>query len=208
AEHALLLGAGGQVFSWGAGRLGQLGHSSLEAEPAPRPVEALQGLPVVRLAAGGWHSACLSEAGDVYIWGWNESGQLALPARSLAQGGKAFEGAAPGPDGDGPEVAAQAGAEAGAPFIAVQPFPALLDLPLGADAREVSCGSRHTAVVTSSGQLYTWGWGKYGQLGLGDTASRDRPCRVDYFVDSRLQVRAVHCGPWNTYVCTVAQPQR
>lgn len=45
-----------------------------------------------------------------------------------------------------------------APFIAVQPFPALLDLPLGSDAVKVSCGSRHTAVVTRE-----WGW----EAGLG-----------------------------------------
>lgn len=29
-----------------------------------------------------------SETGDIYIWGWNESGQLALPTRSLAEDGK------------------------------------------------------------------------------------------------------------------------
>ncbi|KAG8516341.1 RCC1 domain-containing protein 1 [Galemys pyrenaicus] len=189
AEHALLLSVGGQVFSWGAGRHGQLGHGSLEAEPEPRPVEALQGLPVAQVAAGGWHSASVSEAGDVYIWGWNESGQLALPARSLVEGRKTF----PGADGDGATAESGAGGAADAPFIAVQPFPALLDLPLGADAVAVSCGSRHTAVVTR----------KYGQLGLGDTASWDRPRRVDYFVDNRLRVRAVHCGPWSTYVCAV-----
>ncbi|XP_060035474.1 RCC1 domain-containing protein 1 isoform X5 [Erinaceus europaeus] len=84
SEHALLLDAAGQVFSWGAGRHGQLGHGTLEAEPEPRPLEALQGLSVARVAAGGWHSVCVSESGDIYIWGWNESGQLALPTRSLA----------------------------------------------------------------------------------------------------------------------------
>lgn len=56
---------------------------------------------------------------------------------------------------DGSEVKTVAGGEDGAPapFIAVQPFPALLDLPLGSDAVKASCGSRHTAVVTSE-----WGW--------------------------------------------------
>lgn len=34
----------------------------------------------------------LSETGDVYIWGWNESGQLALPTRSLAEDGKTVAG--------------------------------------------------------------------------------------------------------------------
>nr|XP_025749103.1 RCC1 domain-containing protein 1 isoform X4 [Callorhinus ursinus] len=88
AEHALLLDEAGQVFSWGQGRHGQLGHGTLEAEPEPRLLEALQGLPMAEVAAGGWHSVCVSETGDIYIWGWNESGQLALPTRSLSEDGK------------------------------------------------------------------------------------------------------------------------
>lgn len=27
----------------------------------------------------------LAETGDIYIWGWNESGQLALPTRSRTE---------------------------------------------------------------------------------------------------------------------------
>lgn len=44
------------------------------------------------------HSLCngsplsLSETGDIYIWGWNESGQLALPSRSLAEDRKTVTG--------------------------------------------------------------------------------------------------------------------
>ncbi|KAM5206725.1 RCC1 domain-containing protein 1 isoform 4-T5 [Hipposideros larvatus] len=162
AEHALLLDQAGRVYSWGGGRHGQLGHGTLEAELEPRLLEALQGLPMAEVAAGGWHSVCVSETGDIYIWGWNESGQLALPTRSLAEDGKTAAGQATGLNEDGPEVESAATAEVGAPapFIAVQPFPALLDLPLGSDAVKASCGSRHTAVVTRTGELYTWGWGQ------------------------------------------------
>lgn len=204
-EHALLLDEAGQVYSWGGGRHGQLGHGTLEAEPEPRLLEALQGLPMAEVAAGGWHSVCVSEAGDVYTWGWNESGQLALPTRSLAEDRETVTGETTGLSGRGPGVTGTAGAEDGAPApcIALQPFPALLDLPLGSDAVKASCGSRHTAVVTRAGDLYTWGWGKYGQLGHGDTTSRDWPCRVEYFVDKQLQAVAVSCGPWNTYVHAV-----
>lgn len=161
---------------------------------------------MAEVAAGGWHSVCVSETGDIYIWGWNESGQLALPTRSLSEDGKtvAREGEASGLNEGGPEVRTAGGEEgAPAPFIALQPFPALLDLPGGADAVKASCGSRHTAVVTRTGELYTWGWGKYGQLGHKGTTSLDRPRRVEYFVDKQLQVRAVSCGLWNTYVCAV-----
>ncbi|XP_062947046.1 RCC1 domain-containing protein 1 isoform X2 [Cynocephalus volans] len=202
-EHALLLGAEGQVFSWGGGRHGQLGHGTLVSEREPRLLEALQGLPMAEVAAGGWHSVCVSETGDIYIWGWNESGQLALPTRTLAEDGKIVTGE--GLNESGSEVKRTVGNEDGAPapFIAVQPFPALLDLPLGSDAVKASCGSRHTAVVTRTGELYTWGWGKYGQLGHKDTTSLDQPCRVEYFVDKQLHVKAVTCGPWNTYVYAV-----
>lgn len=44
-------------------RHGQLGHGSLESEQQPRLVEALGGLPVRAVAAGGWHSACISGEG-------------------------------------------------------------------------------------------------------------------------------------------------
>lgn len=205
AEHALLLDGAGQVFSWGGGRHGQLGHGTLEAELEPRLLEALQGLPMAQVAAGGWHSVVLSETGDIYIWGWNESGQLALPIKSLAEDRRTVTGEAAGLNEDTSKVESVAGAEDGAPapFIAVQPFPALLDLPLGSEAVGASCGSRHTAVVTRAGELYTWGWGKYGQLGHKDSTSLDRPCRVEYFVDKQLQVKTVTCGPWNTYVYAV-----
>ncbi|KAM6201637.1 RCC1 domain-containing protein 1 [Rhynchocyon petersi] len=205
AEHAVLLGEAGQVFSWGSGRHGQLGHGTLEAELEPRPLEALQGLPMAEVAAGGWHSVCVSETGDIYVWGWNESGQLALPTRSLAEEGKTVQGEATVLTLDGPDLKGAAGGEDGgpAPFISIQSFPALLDLPLGSEAIKASCGSRHTAVVTRMGELYTWGWGKYGQLGHKDTASLDHPCRVQYFVEKQLRVKAVTCGPWNTYVYAV-----
>lgn len=49
--------------------------------------------------------------------------------------------------------------------------------------------------------------GKYGQLGHKDTTSLDRPRRVEYFVDKQLQVRAVSCGPWNTYVYAVEKAE-
>ncbi|XP_059128418.1 RCC1 domain-containing protein 1 [Peromyscus eremicus] len=202
AEHVLLLCEAGQVFSWGGGRHGQLGHGTLEAELEPRLLEALQGLRMAEVAAGGWHSVCVSETGDTYIWGWNESGQLALPIRSLAEDKKTVSGKAAELNEAcfKGEEAAMADGGAPAPFIAIQPFPALLDLPMGSDAVKASCGSRHTAVVTRTGELYTWGWGKYGQLGHKDSSSLDRPCRVEYFAEKQLEVRAVTCGPWNTYV--------
>ncbi|KAM6388263.1 LOW QUALITY PROTEIN: RCC1 domain-containing protein 1 [Pluvialis apricaria] len=198
-EHVLVLGAAGEIHAWGGGRHGQLGHGTLESELQPRLVEALAGVPMQEVAAGGWHSASVSEAGDLYMWGWNESGQLALPSKALAE--ERAQGEDVGDTGLMPHQEQSATKDAA--FISIQAFPALLDLPQDVEVSKVSCGSRHTAVVTRGGELYTWGWGKYGQLGHGDNASSDQPHRVEYLVAEGLQVEEVVCGPWTTYVCVL-----
>lgn len=42
----------------------------------------------------------------------------------------------------------------------------------------VACGWRHTIAVTDSGNLYTFGWSKYGQLGHGDYLDHLVPFQV------------------------------
>ena len=73
----MLLTEHGQLFSWGGGSRGQLGHGTVTGELEPRLVLALDGLRIIKIAAGGWHSAAISESHDLYMFGWNESGQLA-----------------------------------------------------------------------------------------------------------------------------------
>ncbi|XP_039293756.1 PH, RCC1 and FYVE domains-containing protein 1 isoform X2 [Nilaparvata lugens] len=75
-EHALILTTDSTVYSWGTGSRGQLGHGSVDDESHPRELAALCGLRVIAVAAGGWHSCCITEQRDLYAWGWNASGQL------------------------------------------------------------------------------------------------------------------------------------
>lgn len=37
---------------------------------------ALGGLKVLKIAASGWHSAAVTDSGDLYLWGWNNFGQF------------------------------------------------------------------------------------------------------------------------------------
>ena len=48
-------------------RHGQLGHGTLESELQPRLVEALAGVPMQAVAAGGWHSASVSGEGPCRV---------------------------------------------------------------------------------------------------------------------------------------------
>lgn len=83
-EHILLLTEAGAVLSYGRGSRGQLGHGDVEniVDSAVR-IEALEGIQIKSIAAGGWHSLALAESGDVYVWGWNESGQLGIVRKKV-----------------------------------------------------------------------------------------------------------------------------
>ncbi|MPC55735.1 RCC1 domain-containing protein 1 [Portunus trituberculatus] len=78
-EHSMALTAAGDIITWGSGMRGQLGIGELCQAEMPVPVESLQGVPITTIACGAWHCTALSETGDLYVWGWNESGQLGYP---------------------------------------------------------------------------------------------------------------------------------
>lgn len=42
----------------------------------------------------------------------------------------------------------------------------------------IAAGAEHTAAVTEDGEIYGWGWGRYGNLGLGDRNDRFVPEKV------------------------------
>uniref|UniRef100_A0A3Q3KDB8 RCC1 domain containing 1 n=1 Tax=Monopterus albus TaxID=43700 RepID=A0A3Q3KDB8_MONAL len=191
AKHAILLSVSGAVYTWGLGSHGQLGHGGLTSEEEPRVVEALWGMPMSCVATGGWHSVCISDGGDLYVWGWNESGQLGLPSRALCQDTASSPSEKP-QDGEKHEV-----------FISIQAFPALLDVTPSCEIRTISCGSRHTAAVTSEKSLLAVG--EYGQLGHQTLISLDEPQRVEFFKEQQMCVVDVVCGAWNTFAAVAKE---
>jgi len=78
--HAALLSERGEIFTFGEGSRGQLGHGVLEGTEQPCLVEGLTGLEVTMVGCGGWHSAAVTRDGDLYTWGWNNTGQLGILA--------------------------------------------------------------------------------------------------------------------------------
>jgi len=133
-------------------------------------VDALDGLVIKSVASGGWHSAALDGIGSVYLWGWNESGQLALPCSKLEH---------------------ERGTE-----VTVQATPSLVNFTLETTVTKISLGSRHSAALTSDGKLWTWGWNGYGQLCTGDTKIRDTPTLVD--TKNIGTICNVRCRDWST----------
>jgi RCC1 and BTB domain-containing protein len=76
--------AQGQLYSWGSGRSGQLGHGDTQTLVLPRLVEALNGLVVTNVACGSAHTAVVTKAGEVWTWGWGHFGQLGIGSNKNA----------------------------------------------------------------------------------------------------------------------------
>lgn len=65
-----------EVWSWGRGQEGQLGHRDHLPRLQPLCIRSLNGEEVVRVAAGTHHSLAITAKCQVYSWGSNMSGQL------------------------------------------------------------------------------------------------------------------------------------
>lgn len=45
----------------------------------------------------------------------------------------------------------------------------------GVEVVDIAAGGAHSACITASGELYTWGKGRYGRLGHGDSEDQLKP---------------------------------
>ena len=75
-KHCLALSSEGDVFSWGEGDEGKLGHDNKNSCDRPRVIDALRGKDVIDISCGGAHSAAITSAGELFTWGKGRYGRL------------------------------------------------------------------------------------------------------------------------------------
>ncbi|EGW01158.1 regulator of chromosome condensation isoform X2 [Cricetulus griseus] len=171
----------GLVLTLGQGDVGQLGlgESVLERKK-PALVTVLQD--VVQAEAGGMHTVCLSQSGQVYSFGCNDEG--ALGRDTSAEGSEMVPGKVELQEkvvqvsaGDSHTAALT---EDGRVFLwgsfrdnngvigllepmkkSMVPVQVQLDMPVV----KVASGNDHLVMLTTEGDLYTLGCGDQGQLG-------------------------------------------
>ncbi|XP_078085206.1 alsin isoform X2 [Mustelus asterias] len=65
-----------ELWSWGRGKEGQLGHGDVLPRLHPLCIKSLSSREVVQVVAGAYHSLALTAQSQVYSWGSNAYGQL------------------------------------------------------------------------------------------------------------------------------------
>jgi alpha-tubulin suppressor-like RCC1 family protein len=61
-------------------------------------------------------------------------------------------------------------------------------------------GPFHSALITTSGDLYTFGSGSYGKLGQGNSSDHWEPTLVEFFSQQKLKIKDVVCGKYQTLI--------
>jgi alpha-tubulin suppressor-like RCC1 family protein len=148
-------GASGSAKCWGDnddGQLGTVGVSNGTDYTAPANVKADASnnlTGIADIAAGGWHTCGLMNDKTVRCWGKNDRGQ-------------AGNGVASGTDIAFPTTVKGLGGSGNL-----------------SDVRSLTSGHSHNcATVSSSGNLYCWGFNANGQLGDGTTNQATTPIRM------------------------------
>ena len=153
-------------------------------------IEALQGVRVLAIAAGGVHSLALSEGGEVYSCGLGYFGQLGhgdtakqRTPRPIAvlQGVRVGAVAAGGRHSLAVSTAGRlysfgrgAAGQLGHGDTECQYTPLLVAALLDVRVSTVAAGADHSLAL-SAGKIYSFGSGEHGRLGHGNTAARLTP---------------------------------
>ncbi|CAG4926206.1 unnamed protein product [Colias eurytheme] len=195
-KHCLALSAEGDVYSWGEGEDGKLGHGNRVSYDRPKLITALSGLEVTAIACGGAHSACLTARGRIYTWGKGRYGRLGhgdsedqlVPKLVEALANYRVIDVACGSGdaqtlcitdddnvwswGDGDYGKLGRGGSEGCKL------PMRIDCLKGLRVIKVECGSQFSVALCQCGSVYTWGKGDYHRLGHGSYEHVRRPMRV------------------------------
>ena len=78
-NHSMARTASGELYAWGQGFRGQLGHGGKEDVAVPRVVDGIEGV-VTGMACGGNNSLVTTAEGRVLVFGFGMYGQLGLGA--------------------------------------------------------------------------------------------------------------------------------
>ncbi|XP_058151622.1 E3 ISG15--protein ligase HERC5 [Dasypus novemcinctus] len=201
AEHMLILSSDGKPFEYNY----TIEHAKFQC--------VLNEKIIIQITCGDYHSLALSKGGELFAWGQNIHGQLGVgrifASTSIPQIVENLSGV--------PLVQISAGeahsmalsmigniyswgkndcGQLGLGHTNNKDSPCLVEELDNQKVEFLTCGASHTALLTKDGLVFTFGGGKYGQLGHNSTQNELRPRLVTELLENR--VTQIACGRWHT----------
>jgi uncharacterized repeat protein (TIGR02543 family) len=203
ARFSVTLTSNSRVYTWGENSSGQLGNGTNVSQSYPLDISSNFNLEddeeIIDITSGGWHVLAMTSKGRVFTWGNNGVGQLgdgttidkSLPlditnqfnldnndhivsissgnfiSSAISSTGRIFMW---GDNGYG-----QLGDGTTVDKLIPTDITSQFDLPSTEKIIYTSLGERHASALTSTGRVFVWGTGSYGQLGDGLTGVRTVP---------------------------------
>ena len=162
-DHSLALKSDGTLYSWGGNDRGQLGIGGTNNETTPRQVGNADDWKAI--SAGEGHSLALKSDSTLYAWGANHFGQLGNGENGVNVYDESKDKTAP------------------------------IQIGTDRDWQTVIAGRFYSLALKTDNTLTAWGYNARGQLGLGDTTSRNEPTKVG----SDTDWKAVSGAAWSTH---------
>ena len=214
ADFTLVVDNSGSVYSWGLGNYGNLGHGDTQDHYTPKPIYRLKS-EVIRMVAGGAkHSLAVSQSGDVWAFGHGDNGRLGnnatqgslVPERAKGKvttencifiaAGESHSACI---DDHGNVYTWGTGTygRLGSGGENDQLVPMIVDSLAKIDSVTVACGAFHTCVLTVAGDIWSFGGGLYGKLGLGGQENSMIPVKLPRLQNNTPWTQ-VSCGSFHT----------
>ncbi|KAL9247066.1 hypothetical protein vseg_020537 [Gypsophila vaccaria] len=193
-----------EIYSWGSGTNYQLGTGNAHLQKLPCKLDALQGSYIKLTSASKFHSVAVTARGELYTWGFGRGGRLGHPEFDIHSGQAAVITPRQVVSGLGSRrvkavaaakhhtvIATESGevftwgsnreGQLGYASVDTQPTPRRVS-SLKVKIVAVAAANKHTAAVSETGEVFTWGCNKEGQLGYGtsNSSSNNTPRLVEY----------------------------
>jgi alpha-tubulin suppressor-like RCC1 family protein len=222
--HSAAVTADADLYTWGDGFCGQLGHGDKRPCVLPKQV-VMGGLDeecISNVTCGSRHTIAVTETNQCYSWGLGHFGVLGrsyTPFEYDADAAVVALGGMPGADNEnGADHAANVDVERDAAAELAAHLDLIANLTLDDSSDQcipmiieplqtvkiigASAGHRHSLLLDDQGYLYSCGAGGSGCLGHGDTESHMFPCRIQAFDDeSNTGGSSSHADNGNVRVC-------
>lgn len=190
-SHTLALTADGEIYTWGYGVSGQLGHGDATNAHAPTKIQGISK--AVRIGAGIDSSFAVSADGSVKAWGLNSYGRLGIGLADPLKNSPTTV-----PNVSGAALAVEAGYHlhilnngltmqmagyglegATGNGDLTQNNYSLLPITNISDVATITAGAYHSLAAKRDGTLWAWGDNPYGEIGVASpNAAIARPNKV------------------------------